>query len=108
MAQKQKGVAAAVIKAFLEPLTHLEWPILAVLSDKQKGLVPAVAKVLPHSHHQFCQAHYLRNLAEPLAEADSAFKVALRKTVREQVGDVLCQEPHTVPGHAGVLTVTGL
>jgi hypothetical protein len=95
-------------EAFLEPLKSLEWPILAVLSDKQTGLVPAVATVLPHSRYQFCQAHYLRNLAEPLAEADAAFKVALRKTVREQVGDVLRQEPRTAPGHAGVLTVTGL
>ena len=66
-------------EAFLEPLKHLEWPILAVLSDKQTGLVPAVATVLPHSRHQFCQAHYLRNLAEPLAEADAAFKGELRQ-----------------------------
>jgi hypothetical protein len=95
-------------EAFLEPLKYLEWPVLAVLSDKQKGLVPAVATVLPNSRYQFCQAHYLRNLAEPLAEADAAFKVALRKTVREQVGDLIRQEPRTAPGHAGVLTVTGL
>src|SRR4029434_1957031 len=40
-------------EAFLAPLKHLEWPILAVLSDKQTGLVPAVAEVLPNSHHQF-------------------------------------------------------
>jgi hypothetical protein len=95
-------------EAFLEPLQHLEWPILAVLSDKQTGLVPAVATVLPHSRYQFCQAHYLRNLAEPLAEADAAFKVALRQTVRQQVGDMIRQEPRTAPGQAGVLTVTGL
>jgi Transposase, Mutator family len=95
-------------EAFLEPLKHLEWPILAVLSDKQTGLVPAVATVLPHSRYQFCQAHYLRNLAEPLAEADAAFKGELRKTVREQVGDVIRQAPRTAPGHPGVLTVTGL
>ena len=95
-------------EAFLEPLKHLEWPILAVLSDKQTGLVPAVATVLPHSRYQFCQAHYLRNLAEPLAAADAAFKGELRKTVREQVGAVLRQAPRTAPGHASVLTVTGL
>jgi hypothetical protein len=95
-------------EAFLEPLKHLEWPILAVLSDKQKGLVPAVATVLPHSRYQFCQAHDLRNLAEPLAEADAAFKVALRTTVRQQVGDLIRQEPHKTPGSAGVLTITGL
>ena len=95
-------------EAFLEPLKHLEWPILAVLSDKQTGLVPAVATVLPHSRYQFCQAHYLRNLAEPLAEVDAAFKGELRPTVRQQIGDLIRQEPCTAPGPAGVLTVTGL
>ncbi len=95
-------------EAFLAPLKHLEWPILAVLSDKQTGLVPAVAAVLPNMRHQFCQAHYLRNLAEPLAEVDAAFKVALRQTVRQHLGVFLRQEPRTESGPAGLLTVTGL
>ncbi len=95
-------------EAFLTPLRHLEWPILAVLSDKQTGLVPAVATVLPNSCHQFCQAHYLRNLAEPLAAVDAAFKSALRKTVRQHVGDLIRQEAQRQPDQAGVLTVTGL
>jgi Transposase, Mutator family len=95
-------------EAFLAPLKYLEWPILAVLSDKQTGLVPAVATLLPASRHQFCQAHYLRNLAEPLAAADAAFKSELRKTVREQVGALIQQGPRRHPGQAGVLTVTGL
>src|SRR5262249_10229719 len=43
-----------------------------------------------------------------LAEADAAFKVALRQSVRQQVGNVIRQEPRTAPGQAGVLTVTGL
>jgi Transposase, Mutator family len=95
-------------EALLAPLKHCEWPILAVLSDTQTGLVPAVATVLPHSRHQYCQAHYLRNLAEPLAEADAAFKGELRKTVRAHVGDVIRQESRTASGHPGGLTVTGL
>ena len=95
-------------EAFLAPLKHLEWPILAVLSDKQTGLVPAVATALPDSRHQFCQAHYLRNLAEPLAAADAAFQGELRKTVRQHVGNLLRQEARKPPDHTGVLTVTGL
>jgi hypothetical protein len=95
-------------EAFLKPLKQLEWPILAVLSDKQTGLRPALAKVLPKSRHQWCQAHYLRNLAEPLAEADAAFKGDLRKAVRQHVGDLIRTEPRADPGQAGVLTVTGL
>jgi hypothetical protein len=94
-------------EAFLSPLKHLEWPILAVLSDKQTGLVPAVATVFPNSRHQCCQAQYRRNLAEPLAEAETAFKGEIRKHVRQQVGDVIRQEPRREPGQAGVLTVTG-
>jgi hypothetical protein len=34
-------------EAFLEPLKHLEWPVLAVLSDKQTGLRPALATNAP-------------------------------------------------------------
>jgi hypothetical protein len=95
-------------EAFLKPLKQLEWPILAVLSDQQTGLRPALAKVLPKSRHQWCQAHYLRNLAEPLAAADSTFKGELRKAVRQSIGDLIRTEPRADPRQAGVLTVTGL
>ena len=78
-----------------------------MLSDKQT-FVPAVATALPNSRHQFCQAHYLRNLAEPLAAADAAFKGELRKTVRQHVGALLRQEARKPPDHTGVLTMTGL
>ena len=69
---------------------------LAVLSDKQTGLRPALAKVLPKSRHQWCQAHYLRNLAEPLADTDALFKAELRKTVRQHVGDYVTITRETV------------
>lgn len=95
-------------EVFLAPLAQLPWSILAVLSDKQKGLVPAVAVVLPHSLHQFCQGHYLKNLAEPLAEADEAFKVQLRQTIRQEVGAMIRPEKSAEAPEAGVLTVTGL
>ena len=95
-------------EAFLRPLKQLKWPILAVLSDKQTGLMPAVKTVFPKSHYQFCQAHYLRNLAAPLADTDSAFKLELRKAVRQHVGGLIRKEPRREPEQAGVLTVTGL
>jgi hypothetical protein len=95
-------------EVFLKPLKQLDWPILAVLSDKQTGLRPALAKVLPKSRHQWCQAHYLRNLAEPLADVDSAFKKDVRKAVRQHLGDLIRKEPRAQPRQAGVGTVTGL
>jgi len=55
------------------------------------GLVPAVATVLPNSRHQFCQVHYLRNLAEPLAAADAPSGELANRA--RAVGDVIRQEP---------------
>jgi hypothetical protein len=75
------------------------------MSDKQRGLVPAIGVVFPEAKHGFCQGHYLNNIADPIATADEAMKVSLRKSVRQQVGDLI--RPEQVE-RAGVLTVTGL
>jgi hypothetical protein len=98
----------ATFEAFLEPVAQLDWPILAVLSDKQKGLPEAVASVLPGARHHFCHSHYLKNLAEPLAEADSAFNVQLRQAVRAEVGLLIRAEQVTDTPQPALLTVTGL
>lgn len=97
-------------EAFLQPLADLGLPISAVVSDKQKGLVPAVAALFSTAVHQFCQSHYLRNMADPLAKADASFKVTLRQDVRQQVGDLIrAEQPHEQPQpEHNVLTVTGL
>ena len=90
---------------FLQPIAELGLPIKAVLSDKQRGLVPAVAHVFPDTKHSFCQIHYLQNAAIPIAEADEAMKVALRQGVRETIGEVIRAEKVE---NGGVLTVTGM
>jgi hypothetical protein len=51
---------------FIKQLKTLEIPILAVVSDKEKGLVPAVAEALPGTRHQYCQQHYMGNVAKKL------------------------------------------
>jgi hypothetical protein len=52
-----------------------------------------------------CQSHYLKNIAEPIAEKDEAMKLELRKAVRASVGPLIRSEHVENPG---VLTVTGL
>lgn len=47
-------------------------------TGEKYGLVPAVATVFPEAKHAFCQMHYLKNAAEPVAEADQAMKVTLQ------------------------------
>ena len=90
---------------FLQPIADGGLRVAAVMSDKQRGLVPAVAEVLPEARHGFCQMHYLKNAAASVAETDEAMKITLRKEVREEVGDLIRQERVEKPG---VLTVTGL
>jgi hypothetical protein len=90
---------------FLRPIAEQGLQIEAVLSDKQRGLVPAVAVIFPNAQHAFCQSHYLSNIAGPVAKADEALKVSLRKCVREAIGELI--RPEQVE-QAGVLTITGL
>jgi len=90
---------------FLQPIGDLGLYVVAVMSDKQRGLEAAVPVVFPQAKHAFCQMHYLKNVAEPVADEDEAMKVALRKEVRSTVGDLIRQEKVEKPG---VLTVTGL
>jgi hypothetical protein len=90
---------------FLQPIADLGLWVVAVISDKQRGLEPALVNVFPHAKHGLCQSHYLKNAAAPVAEVDEAMKVTLRKAVRNEVGDLIRREKVEKPG---VLTVTGL
>ena len=89
---------------FLQPIAALGWPVTAVVSDKQRGLVPAVAEVFSDAKHAFCQIHYLNNAAAPVSAADEAMKISLRQGVRQEIGALIRQETVEM---AGVLTVTG-
>ncbi len=89
---------------FLQPIAELGLPITVVMSDKQRGLVPAVAEVFSGAKHSFCQTHYLGNAAEPISEADEAMKIELRQGVRQEIGALIRQEKIE---KQGVLTVTG-
>jgi len=90
---------------FLKPIADWGLPISAILSDKQTGLPAAIAEVFKNAPHAFCQSHYLKNLAEPIATVDQQLKVTMRKTIRKQVGELIRQEDVESPG---VLTMTGL
>jgi hypothetical protein len=101
MSQQDQGA----FMSFLRPIAALGLWVRAVLSDKQSGLLPAVAEVFPGVPHAFCQMHYLQNVALPLAEADEALKVRVRQEIRESLGKWIRLEKEEQPG---VLTVTGL
>jgi hypothetical protein len=70
---KSKGDLASI----LERVKAMGVPVIAVVSDKEKGLIPAVADVFPGVPHQFCQFHFLENCAKPLAEELSALTASV-------------------------------
>ena len=90
---------------FLQPIADLGLQVTAVMSDKQSGLLPAVAEVFPQTRHAFCQSHYLRNIAIPVAEADEAMKMLLRQDVRAAIGQYIRQGEIVAED---VLTITGV
>lgn len=90
---------------FLQPIDDLGLKVALVMSDKQRGLLPAVERVFPKANHAYCQAHYLKGLAEPIADKDREAKVELRKMIRKEIGEIVREEAVEAPG---VLTVTGL
>ena len=90
---------------FLQPIADLGLRVQAVLSDKQRGLEPAIPVVFPQAKHALCQTHYFQNAAAPVAEEDQTMKVTLRQAVRQEVGELLRREKVE---QTGVLTVTGL
>lgn len=65
--------------------------VRATISDKQKPLVAALESLFPGVPHQFCQAHYLRNIANPVYAQDHALKTSLRHEVRTALRDSLRQ-----------------
>jgi hypothetical protein len=52
------------------------------VSDKQDAFVTGIAAEFPDVPHRSCDNHFLRDVAQPVLEADSHAKVRMRKKVR--------------------------
>jgi hypothetical protein len=57
-------------------------PVGLWMSDKQEAFVTGIAAEFPDVPHRYCDNHFLRDLAQPVLEADSHAKVQMRKKVR--------------------------
>jgi hypothetical protein len=74
--------ATAEIEQLIEEVLSLGLPIVGVISDKQESICLAVHHKLPTVPHQICQYHYLRDVAQPVSEADRHMKKELKKKIR--------------------------
>ncbi len=62
-------------------------PVALWLSDKQDAFVTGIAAEFPEVPHRSCDNHFLRDLAQPVLEADSHAKVQMRKKVPRPADD---------------------
>lgn len=76
-----KADLVPMLRRSAELAAELEVPILGIASDKERSLVPAIAEVFPGVPHQFCQTHFLKNVAEPLKEDDQELARAAKESV---------------------------
>lgn len=70
-----------MLKKVQDLAARLGIPIVAVVSDKERSLVPAIGAVFPEVPHQFCQTHYLGNLARPLNKDDRLLEEGVQEVV---------------------------
>lgn len=59
------------LRQIAERVKAMDVPVIAIVSDKEKGLFPALEAVFPDVPYQLCQTHFLKNCARPL-EADTS------------------------------------
>jgi hypothetical protein len=52
------------------------------VSDKQDAFVTGIAAEFPDVPHRYCDNHFLRDVAQPVLEADSHAKVQMRRKAR--------------------------
>ena len=93
---------------------RLGLPARRWVSDKQDAFVTGVAAESPGVPHRYCANHFVRDLAQPVLDADSHAKVQMRKEVRGLRGierDVLAEQagaqPHAAPAAGGAAGPAG-
>jgi hypothetical protein len=59
---------AADLVPLLERVKSMGVPVIGAVSDKEKGLLPAMQEVFPDVPHQVCQFHFLKNCALGLSD----------------------------------------
>jgi hypothetical protein len=83
VARNLAASATAEIEKLIGEVLALGVPILGVISDKQESICLAIERQLPGVPHQLCHYHYLKDLAQPVCEADRNFNKQLKQQIRQ-------------------------
>jgi hypothetical protein len=77
-----EGEVRRLIQKAKQWAESLGTPVGLWMSDKQGAFITGIAAEFPDVPHRYCDNHFLRDLAQPVLDADSHAKVQMRKKVR--------------------------
>jgi len=81
-AQNLKSGSAEELKKLITPIIKLGFPIIGIVTDGQQSIRIAMESLLPDVPYQYCQYHYLKDIAKPVVELDRKLKTGIKKSLR--------------------------
>lgn len=81
-AKNLKSSAAKDLKEFIQPVLDLGFKIIGFVSDGQRSIRMAIEELKPDVPYQYCQYHYLKDIAKPVVEKDRKLKTSIKKDIR--------------------------
>lgn len=81
-AKNVKSSSAQELMEFIQPILEYGFPILGFVSDGQKSIRLAFETLSPNTPYQYCQFHYLKDIAKPVVDKDRKLKTNIKKKLR--------------------------
>lgn len=68
VARSVRSSSAEELKELIKPVIELKFPIIGIVSDGQQSIRLAMEDLLPDVPYQYCQYHYLKDIAKPIVD----------------------------------------
>lgn len=81
-AKNVKSSSTEELMEFIKPVLEYGFPIIGFVSDGQKSIRLAFEKLSPKTPYQYCQFHYLKDIAKPVVDKDRKLKTNIKKKLR--------------------------
>ncbi|QJD81964.1 transposase [Cohnella herbarum] len=82
VAKNVKSSSTEELKSLIQPVIDLGFPIIGIVTDGQQSIRLAMESLLPEVPYQYCQYHYLKDIAKPIVELDRKLKTGIKKSLR--------------------------
>jgi len=82
VAKSVKSSSAEELKDLIQPVIDLGFPIIGIVTDGQQSIRMAMESLLPNVPYQYCQYHYLKDIAKPIVDLDRKLKTGIKKSLR--------------------------